>query len=79
MRSSPFWPFMGKERQMLPRPSAKYAGLGPLTLARLTHKFEGEDDIEFLAIQDAVYALLPVEQEMYRKAYIEMMRNRIHR
>ena len=69
-------PLMSRDRPMLPRPSAKYAGLGPLTLARLTHKFEGEDDIEFLAIQDAVYALLPVEQEMYRRVYIEMMRKR---
>lgn len=55
---------------MLPKPSAKYAGLGPLTLARLTHEFEGEDDIEFLAIQDAVSVLTEPEREMYRRAYI---------
>lgn len=55
------------------RPSAKYAGLGPLTLARLTHQFEGEDDIEFLAIQDAVICLPSTEQEMYRRAYLEMI------
>lgn len=61
---------------MLPKPSAKYAGLGPLSLARLTHKFEGEDDIEFLAIQDAVSILKPAELEMYRRAYIDMMRPR---
>lgn len=56
---------------MLPKPSAKYVGLGPLSLARLTHQFEGEDDTEFLAIQDAVSVLPPVEQEMYRRAYID--------
>lgn len=56
---------------MLPKPSAKYAGLGPLTLARLTHDFEGEDDIEFLAIQDAVSVLTSAELEMYRRAYID--------
>lgn len=61
---------------MMPRPSAKYVGKGPLMLARLTHQFEGEDDIEFLAIQDAVLILGPVEQEMYRRAYIDMMRHR---
>ncbi len=60
---------------MLPRPSAKYAGLGPLSLARLTHQFEGEDDIEFLAIQDAVSVLSSTELEMYRKAYVDMMRH----
>lgn len=58
---------------MLPRPSAKYVGRGPLTLARLTHEFEGEDDTEFLAIQDAVSILPSVEQEMYRRAYLEMI------
>ena len=55
------------------KPSAKYVGLGPLSLARLTHKFEGEDDIEFLAIQDAVSILQPAEREMYRRAYIKMI------
>lgn len=59
---------------MLPRPSAKYAGCGPFQLARLTHQFEGEDDIEFLAIQDAVSVLTEPEREMYRLAYIDMMR-----
>lgn len=59
---------------MLPRPSAKYAGMGPLSLARLTHQFEGDDDIEFLAVQDAVSVLNPVEHRMYREAYIDMMR-----
>lgn len=58
---------------MLPRPTAKYVGKGPLTLARLTHEFEGEDDTEFLAIQDAVSILEPVEREMYRRAYLEMI------
>lgn len=61
---------------MMLRPSAKYVGKGPLTLARLTHEFEGEDDIEFLAIQDAVSILEPTEREMYRRAYIDMMRRR---
>ena len=59
---------------MLPRPSAKYAGLGPLTLARLTHQFEGEDDIEFLAIQDAVSVLTDVELRMYREHYTRLIR-----
>lgn len=58
---------------MLPRQSGKYVGAGPLTLARLSHKFEDEeDDIEFLAVQDAVTTLTPTEQEMFREAYIEM-------
>jgi len=61
---------------MLPKPSGKYIGYGPLTLARLTHQFEGEDDIEFLAIQDAVSILEPVEQRMYREQYIRLMRDR---
>jgi hypothetical protein len=60
---------------MLPRPSAKYAGCGPLTLAKLTVKFEGEDDIEFLAVQDAVSTLTPAELRMYREAYIYAMRD----
>lgn len=59
---------------MLPRPSAKYAGLGPLTLARLTHKFDGEDDIEFLAVQDAVSVLTDVELRMYREYYTQLIR-----
>lgn len=59
---------------MMPRPTAKYVGHGPLSLARLTHKFEGRDDIEFLAVQDAVASLPGVEQEMYREAYMAMMR-----
>lgn len=58
---------------MLPRPTAKYVGYGPLTLARMTHAAEdAEDDIEFLAIQDAVETLTPAEREHYRRAYIEM-------
>ena len=61
---------------MLPQPSAKYMGNGPLTLAKLTHQFEGRDDIEFLAIQDAVAALTPAEQEMYRRQYIELFKRR---
>ena len=60
---------------MLPKPTAKYFGYGPLTLARLTHKYEGVDDVEFLAIQDAVERLPAAEQEMYRRAYIDMMRS----
>lgn len=59
---------------MLPRPNAKYVGHGPLMLAKLTHQFEGEDDIEFLAIQDAVGALPEIEQRMYREQYIRLMR-----
>jgi len=62
---------------MLPKPNAKYIGLGPLSLARLTHQFEGEDDIEFLAIQDAVSVLAPVEQKIYRDAYLNMMRQNL--
>jgi hypothetical protein len=61
---------------MLPRPNAKYVGCGPLELAKLTHQFEGEDDIEFLAIQDAVSVLSDVEQRMYREQYIQLMRQR---
>lgn len=61
---------------MLPKPSAKYVGHGPLMLAKLTHQFEGEDDIEFLAIQDAVSTLSEVEQRMYREQYIRLMRER---
>lgn len=61
---------------MLPGPSAKYIGYGPLTLAKLTHKYEGDDDIEFLAIQDAVQCLAPAEREMYRRAYLEMIPRR---
>jgi hypothetical protein len=58
---------------MLPPPSTKYAGFGPLTLAKLTHKAEDEeDDIEFLAIQDAVSRLTHTEQDMYRDAYIHL-------
>lgn len=57
---------------MLPRPTGKYVGYGPLTLAKLTHQFEGEDDIEFLAIQDAVSVLTPTELEMYRREYIDL-------
>ena len=58
----------------LPQPTAKYADHGPLSLARLTHEFEGVDDIEFLAVQDAVATLTGIEQEVYRKAYLDMMR-----
>ncbi len=65
---------------MVPRPTAKYVGYGPLTLARLTHKFEDEDDdVEFLAIQDAVSVLSSTEQGMYRRAYIDMMRSQYRR
>jgi hypothetical protein len=59
---------------MLPRPTAKYVGYGPLMLAKLTHQFEGEDDIEFLAIQDAVSTLTPPEQEQYRLRYVDLCR-----
>lgn len=58
----------------LPRPTAKYVGYGPLMLAKLTHQFEGDDDVEFLAIQDAVSTLTSAEQEMYRQQYINLMR-----
>jgi hypothetical protein len=64
---------------MLPKPSAKYVGCGPLTLAKLTVQFEGEDDVEFLAVQDAVSILPPVEQRMYREAYFDAMRNALAR
>lgn len=65
---------------MLPKPTAKYVGLGPLTLARMTHKFEGNgDDVEFLAVQDAVSTLTDVERDMYRRAYIEMHKPRNRR
>jgi len=61
----------------LPRPSAKYAGMGALSLARLSHQFEDEEnDVEFLAVQDAVSVLLPGEQEAFRKAYIDMHKRR---
>ena len=59
---------------MLPKPSAKYVGHGPLTLARLTHQFEGEDDIEFLAIQDAVACLTSTEREMYHAFRVDTYR-----
>lgn len=61
---------------MLPRPSAKYMGHGPLSLARLTHEFEGVDDVEFLAIQDQVERLTARERRIYRDSYIAMLRNR---
>lgn len=57
---------------MLPKPTAKYVGLGPFRLARMTHEVEGEDDIEFLAIQDAVSTLTPEEQKMYRLQYVHL-------
>lgn len=61
----------------LPRPSAKYVGKGPLTLARLSHKFEDEEnDVEFLAIQDAVSVLTAGEQAAFRRAYIDMHKRR---
>lgn len=61
---------------MLPRQSNKYIGNGPLTLAKLTHQFEGVDDIEFLAIMDAVERLEPGERQAYRHRYIELCRTR---
>lgn len=63
---------------MLPRPTAKYVGLGPASLARLSHKFEDEeDDIEFLAVQDAVSVLTEPEQRMFREAYIQMHKSQL--
>jgi hypothetical protein len=60
---------------MLPKPSAKYMGKGPLTLAKLTHQFEDSgDDIEFLAVQDAVATLTELEQRMFREQYIFLHR-----
>lgn len=57
----------------LPRSTIKYLGYGPLTLARMTHQFEDEDnDVEFLAVQDAVEALPAVEQRIYREQYIRL-------
>jgi hypothetical protein len=61
---------------MLPKPSSKYVGCGPLTLAKLAHEFEGEDDIEFLAVQDAVSTLTAGEQEAYRLGYIDRLRRK---
>lgn len=62
---------------MFPKPSARFAGLGALTLARLSHEFEdSEDDVQFLAVQDAVFALSEGEQEAFRRAYIDMHKNR---
>ncbi len=61
---------------MLPKPTAKYVGHGPLALARLTHQFEGIDDIGFLAVQDAVTCLTPVEQAIYREQYLRLMKSR---
>jgi hypothetical protein len=52
----------------------KYIGCGPLSLAKFTVKFEGKNDVEFLAVQDAVSLLSPVEVRMYRDAYREAMR-----
>ena len=62
---------------MLPRFSAKYVGYGPMALARMTHEVEGEDDMEFLAIQDQVERLTKGEQEIYRQHYIELMAKRL--
>lgn len=59
---------------MLPRPNGKYVGYGPLSLAKLTHEVEGENDIEFLAIQDAVSIMTDVEQRIYREHYIRLMK-----
>ena len=59
---------------MLPRPTTKYLGHGPLSLARLTHQFEGVDDVEFLAIQDQVERLTQTEQRVYREQYLRLMR-----
>jgi hypothetical protein len=58
---------------MIPRPSGKYVGFGPLSLAKLTHQFEGENDVEFLAIQDAVGTLTDVEQRIYRDHYLRLI------
>lgn len=59
------------------RPTPKYAGLGPFTLARMTHEAEdAEDDIKFLAIQDAVECLPANQREDYRRAYIDMHKQR---
>lgn len=69
-----------KSSSMLPRPTAKYVGYRPFALARMTHEAEdAEDDIEFLAIQDAVYLLPLIEQAMYRRAYIDMHKTRGHK
>ena len=60
---------------MLPKPSTKYMGYGPLSLARLTHEVEGVDDIEFLAIQGQVERLTRGEQELYREHYIRLLKS----
>lgn len=61
----------------LPRPTDRYFGTGPMELARLSHKFEDEEnDVEFLAVQDAV-ALLPEGlHRLFRQAYIDMHKRR---
>lgn len=56
--------------------SGKYLGTGPLRLAELTHRFEGVDDIEFLAVQDAVERLTEIEQRMYREQYLRLLGSR---
>lgn len=61
---------------MLPKPSAKYMGHGPLSLAKLTHEVEGVDDIEFLAIQDQVERLTIREREIYRDHYMRLTKSR---
>lgn len=64
---------------MLPKPTTKYMGCGPLSLAKLTHEVEGVDDIEFLAIQDQVERLASREQELYREHYIRLCKSKFLR
>lgn len=61
----------------LPRPTSKYFGTGPMELARLSHKFEDEEnDVEFLAVQDAVASLPEGLHQTFRQAYIDMHKRR---
>lgn len=60
---------------MLPKPTTKYMGHGPLSLAKLTHEVEGVDDVAFLAIQAQVERLTYREQELYREHYMRLLRS----
>ena len=58
---------------MLPRPTGKYVGYGPISLARMSHEAEdAENDVELLAIMDAVSTMSEIEQSAFRRAYIDM-------
>lgn len=67
------------ERVTLLKSSPKYVGLGCITLAALGHHYEGDDDINFMAVQDGVNALTQPERDAWRTAWIEMLRNPTYR